>query len=96
MAETSFGRISHPERNTRVSNIKFRDITHVVILQQTEGSANLIKLRNHAHSDYGLDLVDHRVDFVDPAFHFGGIPVFMADRYKRCVICLVECVPVAD
>ena len=40
-----------------------------MILQQSEGSANLIKLRNHVYPDYGFDLVGHRVDPVDLALY---------------------------
>ena len=95
MAETVSVRNPHPERNKTESKSKFEVRRMGLILQQSAGSANLIKLRNHVHPDYGFDLVGNRLNLIDSTLHIGGISLFVAHRHQRRVVRLVECIYMA-
>ena len=65
------------------------------ILQQSENSANLIKLRKHVHSDYGFDPDHHCVDPGDAAIHVGRISILMVNCNEWCIFCMDQCICVA-
>ncbi len=61
------------------------------IVQQSEGSANLIKLRKHVHPDYSFHIVIDRAGAVDFAFYVGGISLLLVDCNQRRIVRLDQC-----
>ena len=70
-------------------------MSHGMILQQSEGSANLIKLRKHVHPDYSFDISADRLVAGGAALYAGGLSLLMADRNQWRVVCMAECVCLA-